>query len=156
MGKKRKAKTKPKPADEQVAEQIKPEKRPHWVSREVERFIAPVVTALVIAFIYFAVDYITTDPEIEPTVRTVKQHDELIRLLSESVAQQSSSITSLSRDRAGSVYGGASRAMENMEEKYTGVPFDQWDVGDRRLYLAAETQRNDAAKRLGIQPGDAL
>jgi len=128
-----------------------PVKKPHWLSREMERFATPIITAVAISAIYFGFDYLTTDPEIAPTIRTVKQHDELINLLSQSVAQQTSSIKSLATDRAGAVYGGATAAIERLEAANAGKPFDQWSVTDQRLYEAAETQLADAEKRLGIR-----
>ncbi len=129
---------------------VSKEKRPHWLSREVERFTTPVLTAVALGVIYFAYDWLVVEPEHAQTVRTVEQHEELLNLLSQSVAQQSKSITSLATDRAGAVYGGASRAIEQLEADNIDKPFDDWSVQDQRLYEAAMTQRDDAAKRLGI------
>ncbi len=124
--------------------------KPHWLSREMERFATPILTAVAISAIYFGFDYMTTDPEHQQTIRTVEQHEELINLLSQSVAQSATSIKSLATDRAGAVYGGASRAIEGLEEKNRGVPFAEWEVADQRLYDAAKTQLASAEERLGI------
>ena len=127
------------------------EKKPHWLSREMERFATPLITAVAISAIYFGFDYLVVEPEHQQTIRTVEQHEELINLLSQSVAQSSASIKSLATDRAGAVYGGATSAIARLEEQNRGKPFAEWDVEDQRLYEAAKTQLESAEQRLGIR-----
>ncbi len=129
----------------------KPPAKPHWLSREMERFATPLITAVAISAIYFGFDYLVVEPEHQQTIRTVEQHEELISLLSQSVAQQAGSITDLATDRAGAVYGGATTAIARLEQQNRGKPFNEWDVEDQRLYEAAKTQLESAEKRLGIR-----
>lgn len=128
-----------------------PVKKPHWLSREMERFATPLITAVAISAIYFGFDYLVVEPEHQQTIRTVEQHEELINLLSQSVAQSATSIKGLATDRAGAVYGGATSAIARLEEQNRGKPFVEWDVEDQRLYDAAKTQLESAEQRLGIR-----
>ena len=127
--------------------------KPHWLSREMERFATPAITAALIGVGAFVWNILVTEPELAPVVRTVEQHEELINLLSQSVAQSSASIKSLATDRAGAVYGGATTAIARLEQKNRGQPFSAWDVEDQRLYDAAKTQLASAEQRLGISQG---
>lgn len=122
----------------------------HWLSRGMERITTPVLTAAILGIGALTWNYLVTEPELTPVTRTVEQHKELISLLTQSVAQQSKSITDLATDRAGAVYGGATNAIERLEAANRSKPLIEWSVEDRRLYEAALTQQKSAAERLGI------
>jgi len=124
--------------------------QPHWFSREKERVLNAVITAGILGALIFAVDYVTTDPEIAPTIQTVKQHDETIALLTQSVAQANTSVTGLAVDRAVKALKEAAGQKATLETKYQGVPVGEWPEIDRQLYLAAMAQLKSAEKRLGL------
>ena len=135
------------------------ETKAHWLSREVERLINPVLTAAVLGIGIFLYDHFTTDPEHQSTISRVEQAERTQALLAENVAvltksqkAASASIQSLSGDRAAGIEKGSLLELERLEQKNRGVPMDDWDVTDRRLYELAESQLEKAIVRSGAMP----
>jgi hypothetical protein len=135
------------------------ESKAHWVSREVERFATPIITAVVISLIYFGVDFLVTEPELATREVRIEQNERLIVGLAENVVvltksnrAQTASINSLSSDRTAGIEKSSLIELERLETKNRGVPMDDWDVTDRRLYTLAESQLSKAIARSGGTP----
>jgi len=121
--------------------------KPHWLSREVERFTMPVLTAAILGIGAGIYNHFTTDPEHQTTIERVKQTERTQALLTENVAvltksnkQQAASINSLSGDRAAGIEKSSLLELERLESKNRGRPLDDWDATDLRLYKLAEKQ----------------
>lgn len=136
-----------------------PEEKPHWFSREKERVVNAAITACIIGAGIFIIDYVTVDPEHEETKLRVEQHeerlnqgDETIALLTQSVAQQTISITGLAVDRAVTALSEATKTIVELEREHGAKPLTEWPEADRQLYVAAKAQLTSAEQRLGIDP----
>lgn len=115
-----------------------------------QHLINSVLTAFLIGAGAFLYSHFTTDPEHAVTQQTVKQHEETIELLTQSVAKQSISVTGLAIDRAVSALKEASKVKAQVEADNADSPPDEWTDIDRQLYLGALAQIKSAEERLGL------